>query len=105
MIGGVMGKGRILPMSRNRVIPAAAYLIVAILVAGCMGREAPEPELGPPNPVALPTGQQITPTLPPFASFEPLNPGFEKYRDLAVGGAVTEALSPDGATLAVLTGW
>jgi DNA-binding beta-propeller fold protein YncE len=90
-------------MSRNSAVPAAAYPIVAILVAGCMAREAPEPELGPPNPVALPTGQQITPTLPPFASFAPLKPGFEKYPDLAVGGAVTEALSPDGATLAILT--
>src|SRR5258706_3582326 len=76
-----------------------------VLLAGCpaLDREAPEPDLGPPNATALPTGQQITPTLPPAASFASLNPGLAKYPDLAVGGAVTEALSPDGATLAILT--
>jgi YVTN family beta-propeller protein len=80
-------------------------ILVALLLAGChaVNREAPEPDLGPLNATALPTGQQVTPTLPPAASFASLNPGLARYPELAVGGAVTEALSPDGATLAILT--
>src|SRR4051812_1616236 len=84
---------------------AAALVALSAGLAGCpaINRESPEPELGPPNAVVLPTGQQVPPTLPPMATFDVLNPGLEKYPDLAVGGAVSEALSPDGRTLAVLT--
>jgi YVTN family beta-propeller protein len=84
---------------------AAALIALSAGLAGCPAtqRESPEPDLGPVNAIVLPTGQQVTPTLPPMASFEPLNPGLEKYPELNVGGAVSEALSPDGRTLAVLT--
>ena len=84
---------------------AACAAVAAIALAGCpaINREAPEPDLGPANPVSLPTGQQVTPTLPPSSTFGTLNPGLAKHPDLEVGGAVSEALSPDGTTLAVLT--
>ncbi|HXN15937.1 MAG TPA: hypothetical protein VN878_06145, partial [Usitatibacter sp.] len=74
-----------------------------LLFAGCQAvdTEVPDPQLGPLHPVSLPTGQLITPELAPMSSFAPLNPGLTQYPDLAVGGAVTEALSPDGNTLAV----
>jgi len=80
-------------------------IVAALFLAACpaINREAPEPDLGPLRPTVLPTGQQVTPTLPPSATFELLKPGLAKAPDLAAGGAVTEALSPDGATLAVLT--
>ena len=86
--------------------PAFALALAAgLLVAGCPAGapEAPEPELGPLRPITLPTGQQVTPLLPPAATFAALKPGLEKHPELEVGGAVTEVLSPDGATLAVLT--
>ncbi len=84
---------------------AAAAAFAAVFLAGCpaINREAPEPDLGPANPVSLPTGQQVTPTLSPASIFATLNPGLASHPELEVGGAVTEALSPDGATLAVLT--
>ena len=92
-------------MSKLKITGAWPCLLVAFALSGCPGinKEAAEPALGPANPVALPTGQQVTPTLPPFSSFAPLQPHFPKYPNLAVGGAVTEVLSPDGATLAILT--
>src|SRR5438034_10238962 len=74
-----------------------------LALAACTAVDTSDPELGPLNPTSLPTGQVITPTLAPFSSFGPLNPALARYPDLAVGGAVTEALSPDGNTLAVLT--
>ncbi|GAC1413496.1 MAG: alkaline phosphatase family protein [Burkholderiaceae bacterium] len=53
--------------------------------------------------VTLPTGQAITPTLPPASTFSPLNPGLAAHPDHTVSQAISEALSPDGKTLAVLT--
>ena len=77
-------------MARKRI--GVLCLGAAFVLAGCpaLNKEAAEPELGPANPVALPTGQQITPTLPPFSSFASLQPLFPKHPNLAVGGAVTE---------------
>jgi len=79
----------------------ASGVFMLLLFAGCQAvdTEVPDPQLGPLHPVSLPTGQLITPELAPMSSFAPLNPGLTQYPDLAVGGAVTEALSPDGNTL------
>src|ERR1700739_4565834 len=53
----------------------------------------------------LPSGLYITPTAVPGASYLALNPGLGgKLKDVIAGGAVSSALSPDGKTLAVLTG-
>jgi YVTN family beta-propeller protein len=51
----------------------------------------------------LPTGQSITPTAAPGSIFSSLNPGLPDYPDFTAGQAVTSAVSPDGATLLVLT--
>src|SRR5258708_5308920 len=89
-------------MNRNSV---ALLVAAALILAACpaVNREAPEPDLGPLNPMLLPTGQQVTPTLAPGSTFASLKPGLAKYPDLDVAGAVTEALSPDARALAVLT--
>jgi DNA-binding beta-propeller fold protein YncE len=88
-------------MARATVLLA----LTSVLLSGCpaTSHEAAEPDLGPPNAMLLPTGQRVTPTLPPGATFGSLEPGFPAHPGLQVGGAVTELLSPDGSTLAVLT--
>src|SRR5579864_6046176 len=49
------------------------------------------------------TGQQITPTAPTGARFEPLNPDLADNPQYLAGQAVTSVVSPDGKTLLVLT--
>jgi DNA-binding beta-propeller fold protein YncE len=49
------------------------------------------------------TGQQITPTAPTDARFEPLNPDLADNPHYLAGQAVTSVVSPDGKTLLVLT--
>jgi YVTN family beta-propeller protein len=49
------------------------------------------------------SGQQITPTAPTGARFEPLNPGLADSPHYLAGQAVTSIVSPDGKTLLVLT--
>src|SRR5690349_12053811 len=49
------------------------------------------------------TGQQITPTAPTGARFEPLNPDLADNPQYLAGQAVTSVVSPDGKTMLVLT--
>ena len=49
------------------------------------------------------SGQQITPSAPTGARFEPLNPGLADDPQYLAGHAVTSLVSPDGKTLLVLT--
>src|SRR6267154_2947246 len=49
------------------------------------------------------TGQEITPTAPTGARFEPLNPDLADNPQYLAGQAVTSIVSPDGKTLLVLT--
>ncbi len=51
----------------------------------------------------IPTGQFITPLASPGSSFERLNPHLKNFPDYTVGQAMSEALSPDGKTLLILT--
>ena len=52
----------------------------------------------------LPTGQYVTPTAPlTNAIQQPLNPGLPAYPNFVAGEAVKSQLSPDGATLAIIT--
>ncbi len=51
----------------------------------------------------IPTGQFITPLAAPGSTFEPLNPHLRDFPDYTVGQAMSEALSPDGKTLLILT--
>ena len=53
--------------------------------------------------VHIPTGQFITPLAAPGSTFQPLNPHLHDFPDYTVGQAMSEALSPDGKTLLILT--
>jgi DNA-binding beta-propeller fold protein YncE len=48
------------------------------------------------------TGQKITPTAAPRATFEALNPGLADFPDFVPSGALSSAVSPDHHTLLVL---
>ena len=52
---------------------------------------------------ALPNGEFITPLATPGSTFERLNPHLKDFPDYTVGQAMSEALSPDGKTLLILT--
>ena len=52
---------------------------------------------------ALPTGQRLTPMAASGSHFETLDPGLPGFPEHRAGQAVALALSPDGATLLVLT--
>jgi hypothetical protein len=55
------------------------------------------------KPADVPSGMRITPTAAPGARFSALNPDLPGSPDFTVGQAVTTAVSPDGATLLILT--
>jgi DNA-binding beta-propeller fold protein YncE len=52
---------------------------------------------------ALPTGQLVTPTAAPGAALQALDPRLDLFPEHRAGQAAALALSPDGATLLVLT--
>ncbi len=70
---------------------AIAAMMAAALVSVAQGEVIPN------------SGQQITPTAPTGAKFEPLNPGLLDKPQYVAGQAVTSVISPDGKTLLVLT--
>ena len=80
----------------NLRILAAAATALALALAARAGE--PEPEAS-----QLPTGQFITPLAAPHSTFEALNPHLRDFPDYTVGQAMSEALSPDGTTLLILT--
>ena len=56
------------------------------------------------KPVELPTDLFITPLAIAGATQQVLNPGLPQYPNFVAGEALREAVSPDGSTLAVVTG-
>ena len=85
------------PVYKNRfVILACACALALFPGVVCAQKTASAPEL-------LPTGQAITPTAAPLSRFQTLKPGLAGYPNHEVGFAVATAISPDGATLLVLT--
>jgi len=58
-----------------------------------------------PEPAAtrLPTGQFVTPTAAPGSTYRQLNPGLKDFPDFVAGQPISLAMSPDRATLLVLT--
>ena len=56
-----------------------------------------------PQPEALPTGMNLTPTAAQGAHFGPLRTGNAGHPDFDASDAVSTALSPDGKTLLILT--
>jgi len=81
----------------SRVSIARVMLIVGIL-CGAFARPALAAEGEP-----LPTGQRLTPTAAPGAVLQTFDPGLADFPDYRAGQAVALALSPDGASLLVLT--
>ena len=75
-------------------------LNLALLTAGILAGTAVAASS---DPVAIPTGQTVTPTAAPGAVFQELNPGLATLPAFTAGQAVTSAVSPDGKTLLVLT--
>ena len=63
----------------------------------------PAPTLGTVSTTQLPTGQVMSPTAAPGSVYTVLNPGLKDNPTLAAGYAQSEALSPDGKTLLILT--
>ncbi|WP_304051095.1 hypothetical protein, partial [Jatrophihabitans endophyticus] len=56
------------------------------------------------NRIELPTDLFVTPLALPNARQQVLNPGLPNYPNFVAGEALREAVSPDGSTLAVVTG-
>ena len=54
-------------------------------------------------PIAIPTGQKITPTAAEGSLFQALNPHVSSDPNYTVGQAESTAVSPDGRTLLILT--
>src|SRR5260370_27285276 len=55
------------------------------------------------RPIALSTGQMITPPAGPGSVFQALNPQVAPAANYTVGQAMSTAVSPDGKTLLILT--
>jgi len=85
-----------IPEEQMRRSGVAKYMLAAILAAAAIIPAFSAQTI--PN-----SGQQITPTAPAGAKFEPLNPGLADQPGYVAGGAVTSVVSPDGKTLLVLT--
>jgi len=55
------------------------------------------------TPTPLPTGQFLTPLATPCSTFQYLNPGLAAFPDFVAGQVMSEALTADAKTLALLT--
>lgn len=81
----------------------ASCAMVASFVAGTMPASAVEVGGPPQGPAFIPSGQLITATAAPGSVYLPLSTGLRPDTNADAAEAVTTALSPDGATLLVLT--
>jgi hypothetical protein len=82
----------------NRLSQSGLAFLAAGMLAGAGAAMAASTD-----PVAIPTGQTITPLAAPGAVFQELNPGLSGLPAFSAGQAVSTAVSPDGRTLLVLT--
>ena len=79
-------------------------MVCAFVGAVLMGAPAVvHPEPASVSGEALPTGQRVTPAAARGAQFSLLDPGLPGFPEFRAGQAVALALSPNGATLLVLT--
>ena len=76
-----------------KVIPALVFGAATL----CTAAAAPD------GPIWLPTGQSVTPQAAPGSVIQPLSADLPVVGKQLVGGGVTTAISPDGASLFVLT--
>ena len=84
--------------SRFRALAAASALCLFAVIGAAQARPAPDDDKS-----ELPTGQFVTPRAAPGADFTALNPHLKDFPQYTVGQAMSEALSPDGRTLLILT--
>ncbi len=89
-------------MKRHLANSASAIAAVLLLSAGSAAAGDRE-DRQPVSQTNLPTGQMITPTADPGSTLQPLLPRLADMPNLKAGYAASEALSPDGRTLLVLT--
>src|SRR5262245_39546804 len=85
------------------VLGVAALAVVLALAARADVRAQGNNNGRDPKGPLLATGQYVTPEFVKGAVQQFLNPGFAAYPDFIAGEAVRSQLSPDGATLAVIT--
>jgi DNA-binding beta-propeller fold protein YncE len=74
----------------------AAFMLIALVI--CAGAQSNSP-----GGQVVSSGQVITPLAPANAKFSSLNPGLPDFPEYTAGQAVKTVISPDGATLLVLT--
>lgn len=79
----------------------SARTILAACSSLCLG--AATQALAGTTQTLLPNGQYLTPTFAAGSSFQALDPHLPGYKDFRAGWAIRTALSPDGATLLVMT--
>ena len=93
------------PSGRRLAAAALTFALFAgaVLPAAASGR-SPGLVGGPPwGPALLPTGQLITALAAPGSRFQRIRTGLRPDFNADANGAIASSLSPDGATLLVLT--
>jgi len=76
-----------------------AWLRTATILWACLAASAAQAVPG----AMMPSGQTITPTAAPGAVFQDFNPGLADHPNYRAGQAIKSAISPDGATMLVMT--
>ena len=86
-------------------IPSARTLagLLACAIILCLSANAQPVRSKSPRAETLPTGMNITPTASRGSTFQALNPNLPELPRFTVDHPVSTALSPDGATLLILT--
>ncbi len=87
------------------IITMGIFLGAAIISCGALGGAQQKPAAPRPaiTPEWLPTGQAITPTAAPGSHFQILKPDLPGRKNRFADDAVSNAVSPDGNTLLILT--
>ena len=91
---------------QQKVVGITIGLIATASLIACGGNSndpATAPTLGDVTTTQLPTGQLMSPTAAPGSVYSVLNPGLKDNPTLPAGYAQSEALSPNGKTLLILT--
>ena len=83
----------------NRYLASLSAVAFCLVLSPC----AAGAQLEDDDAERIPNGLFITPLATPGASFERLNPHLQDFPDYTAGQAMSEALSPDGRTLLILT--
>ncbi len=87
----------------NLNVARSALAALALLSIQSISVARDDDDLGSSPKVRLPTGQWITPTAARQSVYQPLMPRLSDLPTLPAGDAQSEALSPDGKILLVLT--